>query len=83
MLPGLFALTILLVSLLAFADEPRIFRIGTGEIGGTYYPIGGIIASAISSPPKRVLAIKAVAAVCQDWSRSRRHPMGLLRMLSL
>ena len=26
------------------------FRIGTGEIGGTYYPIGGIIASAISSP---------------------------------
>ena len=34
----------------AFADEPRIFRIGTGEIGGTYYPIDGIIASAISSP---------------------------------
>ena len=39
------------MSPLAFADEPRIFRIGTGEIGGTYYPIGGIIASAISSPP--------------------------------
>ena len=48
---GLFAFTILLVSPLAFADEPRIFWIGTGEIGGTYYPIGGIIASAISSPP--------------------------------
>ena len=60
---GLFAFTILLVSPLAFADEPRIFRIGTGGIGGTYYPIGGIIASAISSPPERVLAIKAVAAV--------------------
>ena len=43
---GLFAFTILLVSPLAFADEPRIFRIGTGEIGGTYYPIGGVIASA-------------------------------------
>ena len=60
---GLFAFTILLVSPLAFADEPRIFRIGTGEIGGTYYPIGGIIASVISSPPERVLAIKAVGAV--------------------
>ena len=29
----------------------RVFyRIGTGEIGGTYYLIGGVIASAISSP---------------------------------
>ena len=36
MLLGLFALTILLVSPLAFADESRIFRIGTGDIGGTY-----------------------------------------------
>ena len=27
------------------------FRIGTGSTGGTYFPIGGIIASAISSPP--------------------------------
>ena len=48
---GLFALAIILMSPLAYADEPRIFRIGTGGIGGTYYPIGGIIASAISSPP--------------------------------
>ena len=32
------------------AQDARFFRIGTGGIGGTYYPIGGIIASAISSP---------------------------------
>src|SRR5208282_3659220 len=29
----------------------HFFRIGTGASGGTYFPIGGVIASAISSPP--------------------------------
>ena len=33
------------------ADELRFFRIGTGGVAGTYYPIGGIIANAISNPP--------------------------------
>jgi hypothetical protein len=33
------------------AEEMRIFRIGTGGIAGTYYPIGGMIALAISNPP--------------------------------
>ncbi|MCO5125962.1 MAG: hypothetical protein M9957_01165 [Rhodobacteraceae bacterium] len=27
------------------------FRIGTGGTGGTYYPIGGLLANAISNPP--------------------------------
>lgn len=33
--------------------EPEItyFRIGTGATGATYFPIGGLIASAISNPP--------------------------------
>ena len=35
----------------AMAQDARLFRIGTGGIGGTYYPIGGIIANAISNPP--------------------------------
>jgi uncharacterized protein len=39
------------VTVAATAQDARFFRIGTGGIGGTYYPIGGIIASAISSPP--------------------------------
>ena len=30
--------------------EITIFRIGTGGIGGTYYPIGGMVAQAISRP---------------------------------
>ncbi|HIM97554.1 MAG TPA: TAXI family TRAP transporter solute-binding subunit [Gammaproteobacteria bacterium] len=33
------------------AQEMTFFRIGTGGAGGTYFPIGGIIASAISNPP--------------------------------
>jgi hypothetical protein len=36
---------------LARAQAPQFFRIGTGSAGGTYYPIGGIIANAISCPP--------------------------------
>ncbi len=35
----------------ATAQEPQFFRIGTGGTSGTYYPIGGLIANAISSPP--------------------------------
>jgi uncharacterized protein len=51
--------TILTVALLALlggmpsapAQEMRFFRIGTGGVAGTYYPIGGLIADIISSPP--------------------------------
>ncbi len=35
----------------AHAQEMKFFRIGTGGAGGTYYPIGGLIANAISNPP--------------------------------
>jgi TRAP transporter TAXI family solute receptor len=35
----------------AAAQELRFIRIGTGGIGGTYFPVGGLIANAISSPP--------------------------------
>ena len=35
----------------ATAEDIRFFRIGTGSTSGTYFPIAGIIASAISSPP--------------------------------
>ncbi len=33
------------------AQELTFFRIGTASTGGTYFPVGGIIASAISAPP--------------------------------
>jgi len=35
----------------ARGQEMRLFRIGTGGIAGTYYPIGGLIAAVISQPP--------------------------------
>ncbi len=35
----------------AAAQDMKFFRIGTGGAGGTYFPIGGIIANAISNPP--------------------------------
>jgi hypothetical protein len=35
----------------AVAQEMSFFRIGTGGTGGTYYPIGGLIAHCISNPP--------------------------------
>ena len=33
------------------AQEMRFFRIGTGGVADTYYPIGGLIADILSSPP--------------------------------
>ncbi len=35
----------------AIAQDIKFFRIGTGGTAGTYYPIGGLIANAISNPP--------------------------------
>jgi len=33
------------------AQDTKFFRIGTGSISGVYFPVGGLIASAISHPP--------------------------------
>jgi TRAP transporter TAXI family solute receptor len=35
----------------ALAQGEIVFRIGTGSTGGTYFPVGGLIANAISNPP--------------------------------
>ncbi len=35
----------------ADAQDIKFFRIGTGSISGVYFPVGGLIASAISHPP--------------------------------
>lgn len=40
-----------LLATAALAQTPAFFRIGTGGTSGTYYPIGGLIANAISNPP--------------------------------
>ena len=43
----------------AFAQAPAFFRIGTGGTAGTYYPVGGLIANAVSNPPQLVLTAQA------------------------
>src|SRR3546814_4188208 len=50
---GALALAVMLMTGAAGAQDEdiRFFRIGTGTTGGTYFPIGGIIANAISNPP--------------------------------
>ena len=44
---------------LAGAQAQQFFRIGTGGTGGTYYPVGGMIANAVSQPGKIVATAAA------------------------
>ena len=51
-----------LVCALAFAGTShaqQFFRIGTGGTAGTYYPVGGMIANAVSQPGKIVVTAQA------------------------
>jgi TRAP transporter TAXI family solute receptor len=41
----------LLIAGVSQAQQMKFWRIGTGGAGGTYFPIGGLIANAISNPP--------------------------------
>ncbi len=43
--------TAIAVTPAAQSQDMKFFRIGTGSAGGTYFPIGGLIANAISNPP--------------------------------
>ena len=48
---GAVAMAGAIVATFAVAQDIKFFRIGTGGTAGTYYPIGGMIANAISNPP--------------------------------
>src|SRR6187397_1343230 len=43
--------------------QQRFFRIGTGGTGGTYYPVGGMIANAVSTDKINVSAVATNGAV--------------------
>jgi len=43
--------------------QQKFFRIGTGGTGGTYYPIGGLIGNAISTPTINVSAVATNGSV--------------------
>ena len=51
LLGGLAALPLTLPRGAARSQELRFFRIGTGGVAGTYYPVGNLIAGIISNPP--------------------------------
>jgi hypothetical protein len=59
----------------AAAEELSLFRIGTGGIGGTYYPIAGVVAQAISNPARTcefgdTCGVPGLVAVAQSSSGS-------------
>ena len=41
------------------AQAQQFFRIGTGGTAGTYYPVGGMIANAVSQPGKLIVTAQA------------------------
>jgi uncharacterized protein len=47
------------VALAGAAHAQQFFRIGTGGTAGTYYPVGGMIANAVSQPGKIVATAQA------------------------
>ena len=47
------------VALVGAASAQQFFRIGTGGTAGTYYPVGGMIANAVSQPGKLVVTAQA------------------------
>lgn len=46
-------------ALVGTASAQQFFRIGTGGTAGTYYPVGGMIANAVSQPGKIVATAQA------------------------
>ncbi len=48
-----------LVLAMGGAQAQQFFRIGTGGTAGTYYPVGGMIANAVSQPGKLVVTAQA------------------------
>lgn len=55
-----FAVAILATSLCAgTVSAQQFFRIGTGGTAGTYYPVGGMIAKAVSQPGKIIATAQA------------------------
>ena len=52
----------------AFAQSPAFFRIGTGGTSGTYYPVGGLIATAISGAEGKGVEGLVATAVASNGS---------------
>lgn len=51
LLPAVLIATAFAPALFALAQDARFFRIATGPTGGTYFPVGALLAGAVSNPP--------------------------------
>lgn len=51
--------TLAMAGTIASTNAQQFFRIGTGGTAGTYYPVGGTIANAVSQPGKIVVTAQA------------------------
>ena len=58
-LKHLLAVLVAATALTGAAHAQQFFRIGTGGTAGTYYPVGGMIANAVSQPGKIVATAQA------------------------
>lgn len=56
---SLFVAAVAGLALMASAQAQQFFRIGTGGTAGTYYPVGGMIANAVSQPGKIIVTAQA------------------------
>ena len=54
-----FVLALAALALAGAAQAQQFFRIGTGGTSGTYHPVGGMIANAVSQPGKIVVTAQA------------------------
>ena len=81
--PLVLAMGLLAICDVAGAQSSRLFRIATGGAGGTYYPIGELIASAISDPgPSSCLengdcGVRNLIAVAQTANGSVANVMAI------
>lgn len=78
------ALAALVFAGAALAQQPIFFRIGTGGVSGTYYPIGGLLANVISNPPGSrpcdaggSCGVPGLAAVVQSSAGSVENVQGI------
>ncbi len=53
------AIGVAAVAMCGAAQAQQFFRIGTGGTAGTYYPVGGMIANAVSQPGKLIATAQA------------------------
>jgi len=60
--------TAVLGATFALAQSPAFFRIGTGGTAGTYYPVGGLIANAISGTSESGVQGLVATAVASNGS---------------